>query len=52
MEIEKKMKMAVISGASHALRYKQEKKELTDEEVIQKVTREIEVIIEKIGEIE
>ena len=45
---EKKLKMAVISGASHALRYKREVKYTTDEEIIQRVSRESNEIINKL----
>jgi len=47
---EKKLKMAVISGASHALKFKAKNPRKSDEDAIQYVTREIESIIEKLGE--
>ena len=49
MEDEKKIRMAVIAGASHALKYKQSRKRATDEDAIQFVTREMERIIESLG---
>jgi hypothetical protein len=47
---DKKFKMAVISGASHALAFKQKNKRATEEEVIQHVTKEAENILKKIDE--
>jgi hypothetical protein len=45
---KKKMKMAIISGASHALNFKKKEANLTDEEVLQKVNKESDAILEKI----
>ena len=42
------MKRAVISGASHALRYKEERPRETDEDILKKVIRELKNIIDKI----
>ena len=42
------MKMAVISGASHALDYKNRNIRATDEEIIQHVTDQVEKILKKI----
>ncbi len=48
MEDEQILKMAVIAGASHALKCKRESKYSTDEEIIQKVTKAAKDIISKI----
>lgn len=47
-EIKKKLKMAIISGASHALKFKQKNPNANDEEIIQKVSRESNDILDKI----
>ena len=44
MKEKKKIRMAVIAGASHALKYKQSHKRSTDEDAIQFVTKETEKI--------
>jgi len=44
----KKLKMAIISGASHAIRYKEENPRATEDEVIRFVTREVDEILDKI----
>lgn len=48
MKQEKRFKMAVISGAAHALKYKQEHPRSSDEEAIRHVSREMESILQKI----
>jgi hypothetical protein len=49
MEAEKEeLKRAIISGASHALKYRRERGMINDEDVIQKVTREADEILNKI----
>ena len=50
MSENKRLKMAIISGASHALRYKRENPHATEEEVIQQVNREITKIVDKIDQ--
>jgi hypothetical protein len=45
---EKRMKMAIIAGASHALKHKSENPHASDEDAIQHVTREAEDIISHI----
>ncbi len=49
-EESKKLKMAIISGASHALKYKQENWKATDEEIIRKISKEIKEILDKIDQ--
>lgn len=49
MDSKKKIKMALISGASHALKYKKANPYASDEEVLQHVNRESEDIINKLG---
>lgn len=44
-----RLKIAVISGAAHALQYKKENPRATDEEILQYVTRETRQILEKVG---
>lgn len=48
MNSDKMTKMAIISGASHALAYKSRNPRVTDEEVIQHINREIGKIVNKI----
>jgi len=45
---DKKLKMAAISGAAHALKYKEENPRASEQEVIQQVTRKLHEILEKI----
>ena len=47
---EKRMKMAIISGAAHALRFKENNPRLTEQEIIQYVASEVNNILEKIDE--
>ncbi len=48
MNESNRLKIAVISGASHALRYKQSNPRATDDEILRQVTREIHEILDKI----
>lgn len=48
MDGKKKLRLAIISGASHALKYR-ERHPSSDEEVLQYVTREAEQILRKVG---
>jgi hypothetical protein len=43
-----KFKMAVISGAAHALRYKDKNPKATEDKIMQHVTDEAEKILKKI----
>ena len=45
---EKRLKMAIISGAAHALQYKEKNPRATEQEVIQYVSAEIENILDKL----
>ena len=47
-DTKKKLKMALISGASHALKYKRENPYASEDEIIQHVNRESNVIVNKI----
>ena len=47
-EDEARLRMAAISGAAKAARYKEENKFATEEQVIQHVTDNVEEIIKKI----
>lgn len=47
---DKKLKMAVISGASRAVRFKEENPRASEGEVIQHVTDNVKKILEKIDE--
>ncbi len=42
------LKMAVISGAANALKYKEKNPRLSDEEILKQITLESEQIISKI----
>lgn len=48
MSEEYKIKMAVIAGASHALKFKEKNIRATDSEVIQHVSASVDQIIRKI----
>ncbi len=45
---KKKLKMAVISGASHALKFRNEKPHATDAEIIAQVSKVTTEILDKI----
>lgn len=45
---EDKLKMAIISGASHALKYKQENPNSSTDEIIRRITKEANSIIDKL----
>lgn len=46
---KKKLKIALVSGASHALKYKEKHPSASEAEIIQYVTRESEDILRKVG---
>ncbi len=48
MDAKKKLKMALISGASHALKFKKASPYTTDDDVLQQVSRESEEILRKL----
>ncbi len=48
MENEKRIKMALIAGAAHALKYKHKHPNASDEEIIQHVNRDSEEMISKL----
>lgn len=51
MENEKKrLKIAIISGASHAIRFKEKNPRVSEDEVIRYVTSEVGKILEKIDQ--
>ena len=50
MENKKRMKMAIIAGASHAFKFREEHPEATEEQVLQYITREAGKILEGIDE--
>jgi len=47
-EVNKQTKMAVISGAAHALRYKDEHPRALEQEIMQHITDTAEEILSKI----
>ncbi|MDO8460520.1 MAG: hypothetical protein Q7S74_05395 [Nanoarchaeota archaeon] len=47
---QQKIKMALISGASHALKYKQENPRATDTEVVGHIAREAKIILGKLDQ--
>lgn len=49
-EVNKQTKMAVISGAAHALRYKDEHPRALEQEIMQHITDTAEEILSKIDE--
>jgi hypothetical protein len=50
MEDNYKLKMAVISGASHALEMKARNPKASDEDIVQEITESAEEILGKIDE--
>ncbi len=50
MDDEKRIKMAVVAGASHALKEKERNPRATDSEIIQSVITEVNSILDKIDE--
>ena len=50
MDENKRLKMAIIAGASHALKYKEQNWKSTNEDVLKKVTAEVDKILENIDE--
>lgn len=44
------LKMAVIAGASHALTYKRDNPQASDDEVLRHVTAQMHSILDKIGQ--
>ncbi len=49
-EENKKLKMALISGAAHAINFKEKNPHASEQEIIQHITREAENILKKIDE--
>ncbi len=50
MEEDKRLKMAIISGAAHAMRFKEKNPRASEEEVIKHVSDNTSEILEKIDE--
>lgn len=48
MEEKKRMKMAIIAGASHALKFKEKNSEASEETILQHITKEAGKILENI----
>jgi len=48
VDVKKKLKMAIISGASHALKFKRENPHANEDEIIQHVNRESNNIVNKL----
>lgn len=46
--VEDRLKIALVSGAAHALKYKMQNPNATDEDAIQHITRESDNIISKL----
>jgi hypothetical protein len=49
MEEKKMLKMALISGAAHALEFKNKNPRASDEEIIQHVSNESDQMVDKLG---
>jgi len=45
---KKMVMLALVSGASHALKYKRENRNASDDDAIQHITREAEEILKKL----
>ena len=50
MADKKMMKIAIIAGASHALKYKSQNLSASDEEILQNISKEAGKILENIDE--
>ena len=50
MNESNRLKIAVISGASHALKYNKDNSRASDEEILRQVTRNVQEILGKISE--
>jgi hypothetical protein len=50
MDETKRLKMAIISGASHALKYKAQNPYSSDDDIIRQINKEIHSIVEKIDQ--
>ncbi len=50
MNESNRLKIAVISGASHALQYKKNNPKASDEEILRQVTHDVHEILNKICE--
>ena len=50
MENEKKFRVAVIAGASHALKYKEQHPRATEQEVLQYISKEAKKIVGEIDD--
>jgi hypothetical protein len=48
MNQKNKLKIAMISGASYALKYKKKNPSISDEEILQQINRESDDILDKI----
>ena len=48
MAADKKLKMAVIAGASHAMRYKEQNPQASASEVVRHIAREVNGILNQI----
>ena len=49
-EENQRLKMATISGAAHAIQYKEKNPQATEQEIIQHITKNADSILEKIDE--
>jgi hypothetical protein len=47
---KKRLKMAIISGASHAIRFKEKNVRATEDEVVRHVAKQVDEILSKIDE--
>ena len=50
MEEKKRMKMAIIAGASHAIKFKEKNPEANEETILQHITKEAGKILSNIDE--
>jgi len=50
MDEEKRIKMAAISGAAHALKYKNKNPRATEDEILQYISNEVHEIVQKIDQ--
>jgi len=50
MDEKKRMKMAIIAGASHAIKFRNQHQAASDDEILQHITKESENILKNIDE--
>jgi hypothetical protein len=50
METKKRIKVAIVAGASHALKFKEKNPNATEDQILQHITKESENILKNIDD--